>query len=149
MAKKTQPPKIDLNNPRLLVRDFARSWTFYTKTLGLAPVSGDGTPPYGELGSSERFLGLFSRDAMDELIGPAASLTDAPDKFSLVFEVPDVDRTLGELEKTDVPIEIGPTDRPDWGLRTIHLRDPDGNLVEVYSRLARVKPRPARKRAGR
>ncbi|MFI5414125.1 MAG: VOC family protein [Candidatus Lutacidiplasmatales archaeon] len=146
MAPNSRRPSIDLNNPRLLVRDYARSWKFYTKTLGLAPVSGDGTPPYGEVGSSQRFVGLFLRGAMDDLIGPAGALSDAPDRFSLVFEVPDVDRTLARLERADVSIEIGATDRPLWGLRTIHLRDPDGNLVEIYSRLPAVRRGPARTR---
>jgi hypothetical protein len=29
------------------------------------------------------------------------------------------------------------TDRPDWGIRTAHLRDPDGNLIELNSPLPR------------
>lgn len=110
-------------------------------------MSGDGTPPYGEVGSSERFVGLFLRGAMDEWLGPAGPIADAPDRFSLVFEVPDVDRTLDRLEKAEVAIEIGATDRPLWGLRTVHRRDPDGNLVELYTRLRPVPRRPARKRA--
>ena len=30
-----------------------------------------------------------------------------------------------------------PHDRPDWGIRVAHLRDPDGNLVELSRRLPR------------
>ncbi|WP_343423381.1 hypothetical protein [Candidatus Flexifilum breve] len=28
-----------------------------------------------------------------------------------------------------------PTNRPDWSMRTVHFRDPDGNLVELFSGL--------------
>ena len=28
-----------------------------------------------------------------------------------------------------------PTDMPQWGIRTAHLRDPDGNLIEAFSHL--------------
>lgn len=148
MAPKARRPAIDLNNPRLLVNDFARSWAFYTTTLGLSPVSGNGEPPYGEVGSPERFVGLFSRAAMDELIGPAKPDVPNPDRFSLVFEVPEIDRTHRLLVAAGVAIEIGPTDRPMWGLRTIHFRDPDGNLVEVYHRLPpKPAPRPRRSTA--
>jgi lactoylglutathione lyase len=136
MARRTAPSAIELNNPRLLVYDFARSWNFYTKTLGLPAVSGDGSPPYGEVGTAKRFVGIFLRGAMDDLLGPAAAGAGPKDAFSLVFEVNDVDRTYAALRDADVEILIAPTDRPLWGLRTLHLRDPDGNLVELYHRLA-------------
>jgi catechol-2,3-dioxygenase len=32
-----------------------------------------------------------------------------------------------------------PKDMPDWGIRTFHLRDPDGNLVEVFSHLTKAQ----------
>jgi lactoylglutathione lyase len=136
MPRAATPPAVDLNNPRLLVSDFDRSWKFYTKTLGLSIVNGDGSPPYGEVGSSERFVGIFLREAMNDLLGPAPVGHEPVDAFLLVFEVPDVDRTHARLVRANVPIRIGPTDRPLWGLRTVHLRDPDGNLVELYTRLA-------------
>jgi lactoylglutathione lyase len=28
-----------------------------------------------------------------------------------------------------------PKNRPDWGIRTAHFRDPAGNLLEIYSPL--------------
>lgn len=28
------------------------------------------------------------------------------------------------------------TDIPDWGMRTVHLRDPEENLIELYTPLA-------------
>ncbi|MCI4356180.1 MAG: VOC family protein [Thermoplasmata archaeon] len=135
MARRPTPPKIHLNNPRLLVLDFERSWKFYTKVLGLGSVSGDGNPPYGEVGTPERSVGIFLRAAMDDLLGPAVAGAGPKDAVSLIFEVPDVDERFRALQAADVEILIAPTNRPLWGLRTLHLRDPDGNLVELYTRL--------------
>lgn len=128
-------PEVQLNNPRLLVLDFQAAWRFYTQTIGLGTVTGDGSPPYGEVGDDHRFVGLFLRSAMDDLIGPAKARPASDDRISLVFEVPDVDAVHARLMSTGVPFVQPPTDRKEWGLRTAHLRDPDGNLVELYTRL--------------
>ena len=128
-------PPVQLNNPRILVRDFQASWRFYRETIGLGKVLGDGTPPYGELGDSEHFVGLFLRAAMDDLLGPAPARPAPEDRITLIFEVPDVDETHSRLTSMGVPFVFPPTDRTEWGLRTAHLRDPDGNLVELYTRL--------------
>ena len=69
-------PPIELNNPRILVRDFSRSFAFYTKTLGLTPVFGDGTPPYAEVGDKTHFVGLFSRAEMNGELGPPIAAPD-------------------------------------------------------------------------
>jgi lactoylglutathione lyase len=126
---------IELNNPRILVRDFTRSWAFYTKVLGLAAVMGDGTPPYGEVGNATHFVGLFLRSEMEPELGPPVTTPRPDNRVSLVFEVPSVDAMHTHLVRLGVEILAGPTDRPMWGLRTVHLRDPDGNLIELFTRL--------------
>jgi lactoylglutathione lyase len=131
----TTRPAIALNNPRVLVRDFARSWAFYTETLGLAPLLGDGTPPYGEVGDRTHFIGLFRRSEMTAELGPPVISPRPDNRVSLVFEVPNVDATHAHLVRLGVEILAGPKDRPAWGLRTVHLRDPDGNLIELFTRL--------------
>ncbi|HEV8049702.1 MAG TPA: VOC family protein [Thermoplasmata archaeon] len=135
-APQFSPTSIELNNPRILVRDFARSWAFYTGTLGLTPVFGDGSPPYGEVGDKTHFVGLFSRSEMDKELGPPVATPRPDNRISLVFEVTNVDAAHAHLVRLGVEILSGPTDRPAWGLRTIHFRDPDGNLIELFTRLA-------------
>jgi len=34
-------------------------------------------------------------------------------------------------------VAAGPTERPDWGGRVLHLRDPSGNLVELFESIPR------------
>jgi catechol 2,3-dioxygenase-like lactoylglutathione lyase family enzyme len=118
---------------RLLVRDFPASYRFYHDTLGLASRSGHGEPPYAELFGGERMIGLFDRSLMRAAIGarPGAELRPAEDSFAIVLSVRNVDRTYEELRRKGIEFVHPPTDRKEWSLRTAHLRDPDGNLVEL------------------
>ncbi|MBK8019931.1 MAG: VOC family protein [Chloroflexi bacterium] len=56
----------------------------------------------------------------------------AQDSSLLVFEVDDVDQAVQSLQGKGVSFIAMPTDRPDWGMRTAHFRDPDGNLLEIF-----------------
>ncbi len=47
----------------------------------------------------------------------------------LVLEVDSVDDYVERLADRVV---AGPEDRPDWGGRVLHLRDPSGNLIELF-----------------
>jgi len=133
-------PPLEFANLRLLVRDFGASWRFYRDALGLSPGMGDESGPYGEfLWEGEARLGLFDRARM-------ALATGRPDDraavasvgaSALILHTPDLDRTYAELLRRGVTVLSGPTDRKDWNIRTIHLQDPDGNIVELYSELPR------------
>ncbi len=48
------------------------------------------------------------------------------------FQVADVDAARAKLDKT-VEVVMEPADMP-WGNRSMLLRDPDGNAVNVFSR---------------
>lgn len=54
-------------------------------------------------------------------------------RSALIFEVKDVDAVAKRLRRRGVRLLAGPTNRPAWQLRTVHLRDPDGYLIEIYS----------------
>lgn len=53
----------------------------------------------------------------------------------LAFRVPPpaVDACHAELVAKGVPILRGPTDLPDWRHRTLFLRDPEDNIIEIYA----------------
>jgi len=123
---------------RLLVKDFDRSWRFYRDVLGLTPVKGHGQPPYGEFVSKGRVVvAVFDRKLMAQAVGldPGRYPAGCVGKSALTFQVNDVDALAQRLRRRGVRLLQGPTDRPDWRLRTIHVRDPDGYLVEIYSDL--------------
>jgi hypothetical protein len=53
----------------------------------------------------------------------------------LVFEASDLDSKVQSLKARGVEFVADLEDRPDWGIRTAHLRDPEGNLIELNSPL--------------
>jgi lactoylglutathione lyase len=139
------PATLEFSNVRILVRDFARSWAFYRDVLGLTPAKGHGEPPYGEFVFGGRSLiGLFEERNMAEATGLEGGPYPATvvGRSALILETADVDSVARELERRHVPLVAGPTDRPAWQLRTIHLRDPDGYLIEIYSALKSPTDRP-------
>jgi catechol 2,3-dioxygenase-like lactoylglutathione lyase family enzyme len=50
-----------------------------------------------------------------------------------VLEVDDVD---AEVDRLGDRIVGGPVDRGDWGGRVAYLRDPAGNLIELFQAIA-------------
>ncbi|MDX2650117.1 VOC family protein [Streptomyces sp. PA03-1a] len=85
----------------------------------------------------EAALTLFSRAALARTIGTEALPAHAPaqDAAMLVLRVDDVEAAAGKLTAHGASVVTGPRDRPEWGpgLRTAHLRTPDGSLVELQS----------------
>ena len=63
--------------------------------------------------------------------GPAANRSAI-----LEFEVDDVDGVRARLSDTPVDYVMAPTNQP-WGNRSMLLRDPDGNLINIFSRMKR------------
>jgi len=136
VASGTDP--LQFSRVRLLVRDFDTSWRFYRDLLGLTPVKGHGHPPYGEFVWHDRaIVSLFDRKQMAKAVGldPGRYARANVGRSALIFEVKDVDALAKRLRRRGVRLLQDATDRPDWRLRTIHLRDPDGYLIEIYSEL--------------
>jgi len=129
---------LSFDQARLLVEDLARARSFYTRVVGLRV--GFENETYVELESDSGVsIGLFGRQAMAAALGRAAVPLEPPepDRVMLVFRVPDVDGVAREWLRQGAEQVAEPTDRPDWGLRTAHFRDPDGNLIELIQRLKR------------
>ncbi|MFF8376371.1 VOC family protein [Streptomyces sp. NPDC015661] len=134
---------MDVPYPRLLVGRFADCFRFYAAVL--PPLTGAGLDkgapdgPYANWEVDGRaVLVLFDRGAMASVLGTGALPAAPPpaqDAAMLVLRVTDVDEALALcLEAGGVPV-LGPADRPEWGpgLRTAHLRDPEGYLIELQS----------------
>jgi lactoylglutathione lyase len=49
----------------------------------------------------------------------------------LVLDVDDVDAAAARVLAAGGKLITQPEDHPDWGIRTCHLRDPEGNLLEL------------------
>ncbi|WP_414565202.1 MULTISPECIES: VOC family protein [unclassified Anabaena] len=129
---------IQLTHIRLLVSNFKDCFLFYRDVLGFNIDWGDENSWYAELHTGDGIkLALFKKDLMAEAV-PSAYLTSANDchnKVALVFAVDSVDELYQYLKEKNVTVVTQPQDRPTWGLRTAHFRDPDGNLIEIFSNL--------------
>jgi lactoylglutathione lyase len=122
------------DNVRLLVDDFPAAFKFWRDRMGLAVTSGDETESYAEFGDGK--IAIFGRRDFAAALGDA-TLGSGPSGYRslLVLQVDDVDATYANLIERGVASVAGPVDRPDWGIRTAHVRDPEGNLIEIYSSL--------------
>jgi catechol 2,3-dioxygenase-like lactoylglutathione lyase family enzyme len=134
---------MDALHPRLLVARFAECFRFYEavlpKLIGAHLVQGAEDGPYANWDRGEEgALILFDRGAMAAAIGTAdlpATAGPAQDAAMLVCRVDTVDEALALCLEHGATLVAAATDRPQWGptLRTAHLRDPDGNLIELQS----------------
>ena len=119
---------------RLLVSDLKACFRFYRDVLEFDVLWGDEEGSYASFKTDRTILALFKRQAMAEVIGSAdkPSHVDCQDRVALIFEV---DVAYQQLRDKGITFVTEPLDRPDWGIRTAHFRDPDGNLIEIYNNL--------------
>ncbi|MBB3037164.1 VOC family protein [Hoyosella altamirensis] len=113
------------------VDSLSESVRFYRDIIGLeVRIEGDG---YVEFAMENVKLSLFERSKLAELIGQRAGTAPCGE---LGFRVSDVDATAESLRALGVTPLTGPVDRP-WGERTLHIADPDGNIVEFAQKIPR------------
>ena len=121
---------------RILVRDFPACFRFYRDVLGLTPTFGDETSGYADFDTGATAIALFDAAEMAEGIGAELNLgTDAREQLCLVFEVDDVDAAWQTAAQRGAATAALPADHPDWGIRTAHVRDPEGTLIELNAPL--------------
>ncbi|MFE9988413.1 VOC family protein [Streptomyces sp. NPDC005381] len=104
---------------------------FYAKLFGAEEsfrVPAEGPAFYVGLRIGDSDLGLVAR-------GDAA--TGAASRILLSIDVDDVDETLARVAALGGSVSGGPNDMP-WGQRVAHIKDPDGNPVNL------TQPIPAR-----
>ena len=123
-----------LTHVRLLVHDYPACFRFYRDILGLRVNQGVEDGVYAEFDAGDCMVSLYGRDMMEAAIGEVGrpDPVGVADRMVLTFEVPSVDAAYEDLRKRGVEFDAGPTDRPEWFLRTAHFRDPSGNLIEIY-----------------
>ena len=123
---------------RLLVAEFKKCFAFYRDVLGLPVRYGDENTDYAEFKTDAVHIALFKRHLMAQAVGgdgrfPADAETQ--DRLAIVLRVDDVDAEYARLKSRGAQFVTAPQDRRQWGCRTAHLRDPDGNLLELNSDL--------------
>jgi lactoylglutathione lyase len=110
---------------RLLVDDFPACFLFLRDNLGLECTFGSEEDGYASFKAGTGTLAVFQRDEQAEVV----ELRAAGDGAVTVLEVDDVDREAARLGKAVVR---GPVTKAAWGGRVAYVRDPDGNLFELF-----------------
>ena len=113
---------------RLLVDDFPAAFAFYRDTLGLGVASGHESSGYASFDAGPGSVAIFERAGQGEVV----ELRTPGDSTLLVLEVDDVDAVIADKGEHVVQ---APVDQPAWGGRVAYLRDPSGNLIELFQPL--------------
>lgn len=126
------------SNVRLLVKDYDKCFRFYTEKLDLEPAF-DIEGCYGSFKVAEGIerLAIFTSDLMAPVVGNAdkGQPSGCREKMMVSFEVDDVDEAFETLAAKGVEFVNRPSDMPGWGMRVVHLRDPEENLIELFTPL--------------
>jgi len=116
---------VKLSQVRLLVDDVAACFGFYRDVLGLETTFGDAAHGYASFRAGDGTIAIFDRREQNE----TSELRGAGDSALVVLEVENAD---AEVERLRAHVVADPVDRPEWGGRVAYLRDPDGNLIELF-----------------
>lgn len=127
-----------VSQTRLHVDDYPTMFRFYHETMGLPVFWGDEASGYASFGENDEGIAIFPWRSMAAAAGPLFSpFRPGPqDRAMVTFTVDDVDTTFARLRERGVEVVAGPQDQPGWGIRAAHLRDPEGNLIEINQPLA-------------
>lgn len=125
-----------LTHVRLLADDVEKSVAFYRDVIGLEVTLNAGEGVYYELDAGAVILALYRRDLMAQMTRQPLSSPDADDESTvLTFAVDDVDASYEELRRRGATFVTEPQDQPVAFIRTAHLRDPEGHLIEINAPL--------------
>ncbi|MGV0107627.1 VOC family protein [Nostoc sp. DSM 114167] len=129
--------KLQLTHLRLLVSNYKDSFLFYRDLLKFDVDWGDENTGYAEFNTGYLKLGLLKQELMAEVVPriEQPSYVVNRDKIVLILAVDNVDEVYEQVKAQNALVVTQPRDRPSWGIRTAHLRDPDGNLIEIYNNL--------------
>jgi len=134
-------PIMKLGSVRLLVRDYKKCFEFYTEKLGLEPLWGDIDGCYASFKVTDtegmEGLAIFVSDFMAPVVGNAEKPQPSGyrEKLMVSFEVENIDAAYQALLAKGIEFISQPTDWPDAGMRTVYLRDPEENLIELFTPL--------------
>jgi catechol 2,3-dioxygenase-like lactoylglutathione lyase family enzyme len=104
---------------------------FYREVLQVEPkIYQD---DYLEFPTEGAILSLYKQGSLDKTV-PGAMQAGVNKSVMLEFQVADVDQEYVRLKQSRLPLDwvMAPTTFP-WGNRSVYFRDPEGNMVNIYS----------------
>ncbi|MER6310955.1 MULTISPECIES: VOC family protein [unclassified Streptomyces] len=127
---------MELAQIRLLVTDFRACYRFYRDVLGLTPQFEAEDGPYAKFTCDQGSAGIALQDRA-QLAQVLADLAAPPagHRSVLALRVDDLDGYCAQLTGRGAVLDHGPAPMTDR-MRVAHLRDPEGNLLELQQWLA-------------
>jgi catechol 2,3-dioxygenase-like lactoylglutathione lyase family enzyme len=126
--------KIDhLDHLVLTVASIEKTCDFYGRILGFEVVSFLGDRRALKFGQQKINLHQVGLEFEPKALTPTAGSGD----LCFIAETP-IDQVIEELKAAQVSIELGPVERTgaNGKIRSVYLRDPDQNLIEISNYLA-------------
>ncbi len=116
---------------RIVTADLDRMVAFYERVTGQKAERP--TPPFAQFGGPGAALAIADTSTVAMLSGAMAPAANR--SVFIEFEVDDVDGCFAALQPEGDEVVLAPTTMP-WGNRSALVRDPDGNVVNLFSRPA-------------
>lgn len=127
---------MNLSSIRILTTDVPRLVAFYETLTG-----GDTrwvTPAFGAVRSGQVEIAVTSPESLTLGNTPGVAEPNANRSLYLEFEVDDVEAEFARVRDALSPeVVLEPTTMP-WGNRSALLRDPDGTLINLFTRPERL-----------
>jgi predicted enzyme related to lactoylglutathione lyase len=121
---------MDLASIRIITHDVDRLARFYEAVTGTVPTRP--APAFAEFRTATGALAI-ANTATVAMLGDHAPKPGSNDTIIIEYLVTDVDAEFARLRDMLDDIVLEPTTMP-WGNRSTLFRDPDGNLVNLFSR---------------
>jgi predicted enzyme related to lactoylglutathione lyase len=121
---------MNLTSIRMITDDVDRLVDFYETVTGV--VATRPAPVFAEFRSETGTFAVAS-SATVAMLGDAAPKPGPDGSIIIEFMVADVDAEFDRLRAALDDVVLLPTTMP-WGNRSTLFRDPDGNLVNLFSR---------------
>jgi predicted enzyme related to lactoylglutathione lyase len=123
---------MDLASIRIITHDVDRLTRFYEAVTGITATRP--APVFAELRTISGTVAIAST-ATVAMLGDNAPQPASNNSIIIEFLVTDVDAEFARLHDVLDNVVLQPTTMP-WGNRSTLFRDPDGNLVNLFSRPA-------------
>ncbi|MEV7890802.1 VOC family protein [Streptomyces sp. NPDC002817] len=122
---------MELAQVRLLVSDFPVCYRFYAEVLGLKAQSGATQGPYEKFSPTTGSAGIALQDR-SMMAGILGELGDEASghRSLVVLRVDDLDTYCEQIAERGAVLLHGPAPMTER-MRVAHLKDPEGNLVEL------------------
>lgn len=115
---------------RIITDDVDKLAAFYELVTGITPARP--APVFAEFRTETGVVAIGST-ATVAMLGESAPRPGSNNSVIIEFQVDDVDAEFARLRESLDEVVLEPTTMP-WGNRSVLFRDPDGNVVNLFSR---------------